>query len=105
MKTFARIARSLVRFISPGLHPLESEILTLIRDRKEIYGLDIFQEINRDFRLRGEPEIQYNSFTTALKALKRKRLVEAHFKDGDTTSSGARRAYYSVAKEFEVGDS
>jgi PadR family transcriptional regulator, regulatory protein PadR len=86
------------------LTSIEIDVLSqLIYICKDLYGLDLMNRINAARREYDLPEVQYGSFYPALQRLEREGLVKSKWGDeNDTSSSGARRKYYSINAEGRI---
>ena len=72
---------------------IDEDILTVLLGR-ELYGLEILDQLNLDTRPSGE--LRFGSLYPALNRLEKKGLVSWKWGDAVDESGGARRKYYKV---------
>lgn len=76
----------------PKLSALDEDILTLLHQGRELYGLEILDQLNL-----GRPdELMFSSLYPALNRLEKKGFVSWRWGDENDASGGARRKYYKI---------
>lgn len=71
---------------------IDEDLLTVLLGRKELYGLEILDQLN----LNRPSELKFGSLYPALKRLEKKGLVNWKWGDEVEESGGARRKYYQI---------
>ncbi|MBP0020766.1 MAG: helix-turn-helix transcriptional regulator [Cyanobacteria bacterium SBLK] len=76
------------------LSPLDEDILTVLMGGRELYGLEILDELNLDERPGGE--LGFGSLYPALNRLDKKGLIDWRWGNEHEETGGARRKYYKI---------
>ena len=76
------------------LSAIDEDILTVLKGRGELYGLEILDYLNLDREKKLGSELGFGSLYPALNRLMKKKLVTWRW--GEEESGGARRKYFKI---------
>ena len=76
------------------LSAIDEDILTVLKGRGELYGLEILDNLNLGRREKLGNELRFGSLYPALNRLMKKKLVTWRW--GEEESGGARRKYFKI---------
>ncbi len=78
------------------LSAIDEDILTVLKNQNELYGLEILDCLNLDRKDKLGGDLGFGSLYPALNRLEKKGVITWRWGDEEEVSGGARRKYYKI---------